>query len=321
MRHPALDGRVASVIATTFLGEALSMARDRDSRNVWEDELEAEQPQPMSTSSAGVLERFRNAPWVKEHPNLLKGIAVGVSLLLMAVLLAWQMRWFEATEEPAPAVAARPQPGAEQRQPQAGGQPMPSAATTSPAAKSPETPKTAEKNPPKPTEQQNVKLEATPLPDDVSRWKKEDYFRARLENNPKLVEAVARLGENTRGSVAAAQGLAALLVPPPPLPPPSACTAGNGGGSNGSQANSNSRRRGAASRAGAPGSAVAAPGQPPPAVVPPPKPRTPAEAQKLVETIVAALGENGTAFAQKATRTDPFRRCPRTTTRRRLRPS
>ena len=189
------------------------MARDRDSRDAWENEFEEEQP--LSTSSGGMLDKFTGAPWVQDHPNLLKGIAVGASLILMALLLAWQMNWLQGTPEATPADANRPPQAAEQKQPPAGAQPAPPAAKTPPATKAPEVPKTADK--------QNVKPEGPrPLPDDVSQWKKEDYFRARVENNPKLVEAVARLGEKTRGSIPAAQGLIALLMPLPPMPPPGA---------------------------------------------------------------------------------------------------
>jgi len=60
------------------------------------------------------------------------------------------------------------------------------------------------------------------LPDDVAKWKKEDYYRARRENSPKLLDAVVRLGEKARGSAPAAQGLTDLLKPLPPAEPPAA---------------------------------------------------------------------------------------------------
>ena len=57
------------------------------------------------------------------------------------------------------------------------------------------------------------------LPDDVSKWEKGDFVRARQENNPKILEAVAYLGEKFPGSVPVAQGLADLLKTPNPLDP------------------------------------------------------------------------------------------------------
>ncbi len=57
------------------------------------------------------------------------------------------------------------------------------------------------------------------LPEDISKWEKGDFIRARQENNPKLLEAVAYLGEKFPGSVPAAQGLADLLKSPKPSQP------------------------------------------------------------------------------------------------------
>jgi hypothetical protein len=234
-----------------------------------------------------MLDKFTGAPWVQDHPNLLKGIAVGASLILMALLLAWQMNWLQGTPEATPADANRPPQAAEQKQPPAGAQPAPPAAKTPPATKAPEVPKTADK--------QNVKPEGPrPLPDDVSQWKKEDYFRARVENNPKLVEAVARLGEKTRGSIPAAQGLIALLMPLPPMPPPGA---GPPAAAPGTAAAGSPRP---APTAGAsPGPAPAGAGMQPAPGSPTARPRNPADLQKLVEAIISTLGDNGTEPAQK----------------------
>ena len=60
------------------------------------------------------------------------------------------------------------------------------------------------------------------LPDDISKWEKGDFIRARQENNPKLLEAVAYLGEKFPGSVPIAQELAELLKTPKPLDPTTA---------------------------------------------------------------------------------------------------
>jgi hypothetical protein len=279
------------------------MAPDWDSRDEWEDEDEAEQPHPAGLG--GMLERFKNAPWVKEHPNLIKGIAVGVLLLLMLLLLGQQLNWFGEAER-APAVAERP--GQE-------GQPPPPAQPTPPAGKaatgkSKESSPAAEKNPHKPGEKENVKHEEPrPLPDDVAQWKKEDYFRARRESNPKLVEAVARLGERTRGSVPAAQGLTDLLKPLPPEPPPTSGPTLPAPGAPAPASGAPSPPV-APPAPGAPWPPVAPParGSSPPAPAPPapaavtaaaPRPRDPALLQKLVETIITALGENGTELARK----------------------
>ena len=54
------------------------------------------------------------------------------------------------------------------------------------------------------------------IPDDVSKWEKADFVRARQENNSKLIEAVAYLGEKSPGSVPVAQQLADLLKKPKP---------------------------------------------------------------------------------------------------------
>ncbi|MBN2473923.1 MAG: hypothetical protein JXB62_04915 [Pirellulales bacterium] len=51
-------------------------------------------------------------------------------------------------------------------------------------------------------------------PEDVAEWIKEDYFSARAENDPKLLEAVRYLGEQFVGNTNVAAGLAALLPPP-----------------------------------------------------------------------------------------------------------
>lgn len=71
--------------------------------------------------------------------------------------------------------------------------------------------------PPSP-QQEAAKPAASSLPDDVATWKKDDYFRARQANDPRLLKAVAFLGEKVRGSGPAAQGLAELLKPMPAAP-------------------------------------------------------------------------------------------------------
>jgi hypothetical protein len=57
---------------------------------------------------------------------------------------------------------------------------------------------------------------AQPLSEDVTKWGKGDFIRARQENNPKLLEAIVYLGEKSPGNVPVAQQLAELLKPPKP---------------------------------------------------------------------------------------------------------
>jgi hypothetical protein len=54
------------------------------------------------------------------------------------------------------------------------------------------------------------------LPEDFSKWNKEDFLRARKENNPNLLEAITLLGENNPGKASVAQILSELLKAPKP---------------------------------------------------------------------------------------------------------
>ena len=60
-------------------------------------------------------------------------------------------------------------------------------------------------------------------PEDVAEWKRDDYFGARAENDPKLIEAVGHLGERFAGdpqrAPAAVGLLKSLLAPPAPEEP------------------------------------------------------------------------------------------------------
>ncbi len=63
-----------------------------------------------------------------------------------------------------------------------------------------------------------------PLPDDITKWKKDDYLRARRENHPKLAEAVFYASRNTGRNENSAQAFIDLLKPvkvqPNPDEPP-----------------------------------------------------------------------------------------------------
>ncbi|MFZ1934230.1 MAG: hypothetical protein WCB27_12565 [Thermoguttaceae bacterium] len=144
-----------------------------------------------------------------------------------------------------------------------------------------------------------AKKDQKPLvPDDVAKWKPADYKIARRSNHPKLLEAIIRLGEKYRGNEKAAQCLVDLLKPLPP------------------------EKAGAASPAGTPSAPATPPGPQltprgnmpprvggspgaPPAYGPPPNPNpdgshpyNPADLTKLVETIIEALGCNGSGLAE-----------------------
>jgi len=200
-----------------------------------------------STGLAGIIENLKRNPWVKKNPQLAAGAAGGVALLLVVLIVGWQMGWFSSGKgkKQLPAVAAQPAP-------------PPAAPAPPPGPPAPgEQPKPPQPNPKEePKKEEPKKPEKLPLPDDVAKWKKADYLRARAENDPKLLNAVEYLGEKFAGSEPAAQGLTDLLKPLKVDPAPA--------------------------------------GQPPGAV----RPRNPAESTKLVETIVAALGSNGSAAAK-----------------------
>jgi hypothetical protein len=201
-----------------------------------------------STGLAGVIEKLRKNPWVKKNPQLAAGAAGGVALLLMALFVGWQMGWFSSgkgNKRQSSAVAAQPVPPPPALTPPAG-PPTPG-----------EQPKPPQPNPgEEPKKEEPKKPEKLPLPDDVAKWKRADYLRARAENDPKLLNAVEYLGAKFAGSEPAAQGLADLLKPLKVDPAPA--------------------------------------GQPPGAE----RPRNPAESTKLVETIIVALGSNGSAAAK-----------------------
>lgn len=68
----------------------------------------------------------------------------------------------------------------------------------------------------------NGKAEEEPpaRPEDLDKWRPEDFRSARAEGDAKLVEAVERLGERAQGSDKAAAMFVELLMPPPEEPPP-----------------------------------------------------------------------------------------------------
>ena len=125
--------------------------------------------------------------------------------------------------------------------------------------------------------------------------------RARRDNHPKLLEAIVRLGEKYPGNEKAAQCLVDLLKPLPPEKPPAAASPSE---TPATPSPRRSSRRRAAARRPRRVSAGGPPQTPPPnnpAANPDdvgPRPYTPADLTKLVETIIEALGCNGSGLAR-----------------------
>jgi hypothetical protein len=247
--------------------------RGRSHEDEWE---ELEISGSKSAGLAGVKKRLQQ--WVKENPNRGKGLAAGglLFVLLIVLLSGWWLGWFGGNQATPPVAVAQPQgPPQTQTPPQ-----MPAPAQAKPSQGPAEPPKSAEqKSQKQPKKDQPDKQQPPPLPEDVAKWKKADYSRARQQNDPKLLLAIAYVGEKTRGSEAAAQELTELLKPlPPEVPPASGQPAPKPG-----------------------------PTGPTPVATPPPagpaQPSVPrpnqADLTKLVEAIIAALGDNGSGPARK----------------------
>jgi len=88
-------GSLGGPVRRGFPVKVLFMARDRNSRDVWEEQVD-EKPRARWT---GVFEKFKDNRWIRENPNLVKGIAAGALLVAMVLLFRWQMGWTGATEE------------------------------------------------------------------------------------------------------------------------------------------------------------------------------------------------------------------------------
>ena len=257
------------------------------------------------------VRKHQEAPWLKKNANVLILAGAGVVSLVLLVVLGSQLGWFGSASKPQPSAvavvqpAANPQPTAASPPAQPTAQPGPPVPApgpqVSPAQPTPQPgqptwaggpqikplqppPQPGQPAPSPQVPGQEPKKEAPKkpsLPDDVAKWKKGDYYRARKENDPKLVQAVVFLGQTFRGKEPAARGLIELLKPLP------------------------------AEKLSA-GPTPAGPAAPQP--VPGPGPSlTPGSAQppnqgdmaKLVEAIVEALGCNGSAARPRDPRTDP----------------
>ena len=159
--------------------------------------------------SAGFTKKSNSGRWLKKNAYLVTGIAAGVLLLFVLLFLGWQFEWFGGGAEQASAVAIQPQTS-----------PMMPTPPGTGWEQTPGTPEQTAGEQPKEEGQESVEEQDLSLPDDVSKWKKEDYFRARRENHPRLLEAIVFLGEKFRGSEPVAQGLTDLLKPLSEEPPP-----------------------------------------------------------------------------------------------------
>ena len=173
-------------------------------------------------------------PWLKRNANVLVLIGGGVVSLGLFLVLGMQLGWWftgEGRAKPTRPVAKRPSsvkptPPPAQPTPQpkkakpVKTTPVPSVGQGTHVVIDPSRPSPAPR-PAKPEKKaveespKEEKPEEPPLSDDVSKWQKADYFRARQENHAKLLEAVSYLGETFVGSEPAAGGLTELLEPLP----------------------------------------------------------------------------------------------------------
>jgi hypothetical protein len=189
--------------------------------------------------------------WKKSlQSNAVKASLAGVLALLLVLVIGWQLMFSGGSRPKSSGTSASSEPSKTQAAPAPPS--MPDTAPASPDQKDAppadqnaqavqennpaEQPSTtpAETNPPDQAPPSagtsgrgrgttpGVENGAQPqLPEDVSKWEKTDFIRARQEGNPKLLEAVKYLGEKDPGSVPVAQQLADLLKTPKPVDPTS----------------------------------------------------------------------------------------------------
>ncbi|HUT13447.1 MAG TPA: hypothetical protein VMY42_23365 [Thermoguttaceae bacterium] len=142
--------------------------------------------------------------WIKENPKAAKLVLLGVLLVILAVVA---ISFFSGGEDDKP----KREPGASR--------PPARKTPTAPGLKTPlddESEKTpGEEEQPKAPETEPPPEEKPERPEDVSKWMNEDFYDARKEGDPKLVEAVGLLGQRARGNANVAVNLAKLLEPLP----------------------------------------------------------------------------------------------------------
>lgn len=230
----------------------------------------------------GVAGKLQEIPWFKKNPNVVKGVAAGALVSLIVLILGWHLGWFHengggATASPplgaSPSLVAPPPVNT------AAPEANKALASSNVVVTQPsQTVVTSQPAPPAPNSSEPPKDQPPPLPDDITKWKGPDYHRARKENHAKLLEAIVHLGNKFRGSTPAAKGLTDLLKPLPvsvatlpsasPATPPGLAPTPNGPSN----------------------AAPAAPSS---------RPYAPTDLAKLVETIVEALGCNGSETARR----------------------
>ena len=87
------------------------LSRSSDAADKIDEEWEElEISTSKSVGMAGAIKKFKHMRWLKKNPTLVKGIAVGVFLLLVMLFFGWQLGWFSSDQPQAPAIAAQPQP-------------------------------------------------------------------------------------------------------------------------------------------------------------------------------------------------------------------
>ena len=175
------------------------MSQNRKSPD--DDWEELDISRPKSDGLAGVMKKLKR--WAKQNPTQAKGVAAGALLLLVVLLLLGLLTGLlGGGGKPAPVAA------------------VPQVPTPVQAIPPPQQAKAPGQNPPEqPKKVEPAKAPPPSVPDDVSTWKREDFFRARQQNNPKLPLAIAFLTEKAPGSEPVAQGLTELLKPLPPEAP------------------------------------------------------------------------------------------------------
>lgn len=164
--------------------------------------------------------------------------------------------------------------------------------------------------PEKPAPKETPKEQPKPVrPENLSEWKKEDYFSAKAENDPKLAEAIQLLGQKSAGNVAAVKTLIELLQvevekpEPKPEPKPGEKPGEKPGGKPGEKPEEKPSGKPGEKPAEKPGPKPG-PVQPP---MPPPgahgpvgqPPKTIQLGPEATKAAVAALAINGTADARK----------------------
>ncbi len=231
-------------------------------------------------------------------------VAGAVVLVVVLIVLVWQFGLFGGSGPSKPRVAAaqpNSQPASQPTQTAA----QPAQTTPAPQPATPPTPSLQFVGPNQPSPGQKppeaekpAAPEKPPLPEKVADWTAEDYFRARRENNPKLLEAVAYLGNNEKivGSEPAAKGLTKLLKPLPPEKPAEKPAPTENQPQPGQTPPANPNPASSPLTMQPPGPPKIPPEGAPP--LPGATPNNPVVMPGLVEAIITALGNNGSAPAR-----------------------